>query len=273
MILDDKIKLICPICKKIMFQRERTLVCEKNHCFDFARQGYVNLLPVQNKHSLNPGDTAEMLSARRDFLDKGFYVPILNDVEEAVQKYHKKEPLLVDVGCGEGYYTCMLKEKLSASCVGIDISKNGVRMACSRNKNILWLAATGSNIPLADSSADIVTAIFSLFMNDEYSRILKSGGCFVEVCAASKHLIQLKEIIYDEVFEQHKHPAPCGREFDEVMCEEHGFDFELENSDLRNLLLMTPHFWRIKKERREKLENIKKLHLSANYWVRVLVKK
>ena len=39
---------------------------------------------------------------------------------------------------------------------------------------------------------------------------LRNGGYIVEVTAGTEHLIELKQVIYDEVFPQDKHPAPCG---------------------------------------------------------------
>ncbi len=272
--MTDQLKLICPICGESLELKNKSVVCANHHSFDFARQGYVNLLPVQNKHSMAPGDTKEMLLARRNFLDSGHYAPICYSVAKAVNRYSAaKKPLLVDVGCGEGYYTAQFEQLCSAECVGIDIAKDGVRMSCSRSKNILWLVATASHLPLEDNSVDAVTAMFSLLLQEEYARLLKKGGIVVEVTVGSKHLVELKEIIYDEVFEQHKHPEPCKEWFEELECTEHSYQITLNNEQLRNLLMMTPHFWRIHKERREKLEQTESLTLTVNYFVRVLKKK
>ena len=93
--------LICPICEKPLYLQERTLVCPENHSFDIARQGYVNLLPVQRRHSAHPGDTKEQVASRREFLEGGFYAPIADALIAAAQKYGASGPVL-DVGCGEG---------------------------------------------------------------------------------------------------------------------------------------------------------------------------
>lgn len=272
--MNNNFNLICPICSSSLTENNKSLVCENRHSFDIARQGYINLLPVQNKHSLNPGDTKEMLIARRNFLDGNKYLPICQSVVDAIKKYIAvPSPILVDIGCGEGYYTSAFERECNARCIGIDISKDGVKMACSRSKNAVWLVATASQLPIADNSADIVTAMFSLLMQDEYARILKKGGYVIEVTVGTNHLIELKEIIYDEIFEQHKHPSKCNEKFDEIVCEEHSNKISLDNFELKNLLLMTPHFWRIHKEKREKLEALEYLALTVDYWVRVLRKK
>lgn len=268
--------LICPLCGEKLLLNEKSYTCNNKHCFDIARQGYVNLLPVQNKHSLHPGDTKEMLCARREFLNGGTYKPICDSVIEQAHKYliNGHNITLLDVGCGEGYYLKAFKDILKPEgTVGADISKDGVKMACARDRAILWLVATASHLPIEAESVDMLTAMFSLFMEDEYARVLKSGGIAVEVIAANEHLKELKEIIYEEVFEQNKQPCKLKSDkFVVLNCEQRRFEFTLKNAELRNLLMMTPHFWRIKEENREKLLLTEGLKLTANYFVRTLRK-
>ncbi len=272
--MNEAFRLKCPICGDPLLSDEKRLFCLNSHSFDIARQGYVNLLPVQNKHSLNPGDTKEMLLARRRFLDSGKYDPICRSVVDAIKQYAPSPaPVTADIGCGEGYYTAMIKRLCAAPCIGIDVSKDGARMACSRDKDILWLVATASSLPIENSSLDAVTAMFSLFLPEEYARVLKKGGCAVEITVGNRHLAELKKIIYEEVFEQDKHPVPCGGSFYEAEFKEHTFNIGLDNSGLRDLLMMTPHFWRIRKEKREALEQTDHLDLTVQYRVRVLIKK
>lgn len=248
--------------------------CKKGHSFDIARQGYVNLLPVQNKHSLSPGDTKAMLEARRSFLDKGYYMPLCDDIANLINKYSPAEkPVLIDAGSGEGYYTVQLKNKCSAVCMGIDIAKEASKMSCSRDKEILWAVATASHLPVEDGSADVVTAVFSLFMNDEYARVLREGGIVVEVTSGAKHLIELKQIIYDEVFEQDKKPSPFGEQFSLISQQDRSFGIDLGAYELKDLLMMTPHSHRISQEQSERIEKINKLHITVNYIIRVLKRK
>ena len=93
--------LICPVCGQKLNLQERRYVCPDNHSFDMARQGYVNLLVVQNKHSMNPGDTREQVLSRREFLEAGFYRPILDTLIQTARELEISGPIL-DVGCGEG---------------------------------------------------------------------------------------------------------------------------------------------------------------------------
>lgn len=262
--------LVCPLCGKELFLEGKSYKCSNNHCFDMARQGYVNLLPVQNKHSLHPGDTKEMLEARRRFLESGKYLPLCNALKETAKKYCcAEEPVIVDVGCGEGYYTRALADSFENSkTLGIDIAKDGVRMACSRGKDITWAVATASHLPVAGGSADIVTAVFSLFMDGEYSRILKKGGIAIEINAATEHLMEMKEIIYDDVFPQNKRPSSHGEGlFKRLSSEKYSFRFHVDGSELKDLLYMTPHLNRIKEENKNKLLAMEGLDLTAAFWV------
>ncbi len=271
--MSEKIRMICPVCGSSLTKKDKSFVCPSRHSFDIARQGYVNLLPVQNKHSLAPGDAKDMLQARRRFLDKEYYRPICDDVIGMMKQYtSRNDPVLVDIGCGEGYYTAAFEKYGGAECIGVDIAKDAARMACARSKSILWTVATASHLPVESGSADIVTAIFSLYMNDEYARILKNGGIVIEVTAGSDHLKELKEMIYDEVFEQHKCPSPHGMQFEEIAKLNRDFQIKLDKEELKELLLMTPHVHRMKKERIEILDKTESCTLTVNYIIRVLRK-
>lgn len=266
----NNIKYICPICGESLLKVEKSFVCENNHSFDIARQGYINLLPVGQKHSLHPGDDKEMLNARRIFLNSGLYEPIAKSVTDKVKALAVESPTIIDVGCGEGYYTRKIADSVSGSCcVGVDISKDAARMACSRGKDIEYCVATASHLPFEDKSADIITAMFSLVCEDEFARVLRDGGYIIEVTAGTEHLIELKQIIYDEVFPQDKHPTPCGEGFKEISCENFSYEIRVRGELLKSLLIMTPHIRRINPEHRKRLDKLESLKLTVSYWITV----
>ena len=124
-------ELICPICGCYLNRSDRQYRCERNHSFDIARQGHVNLLVVQQKKSLNPGDTREQVLSRRAFLEAGFYEPIARALWDTAREFGAEGPIL-DVGCGEGYYSAKLAEALNAELTGLDISKEAVRCAAAK---------------------------------------------------------------------------------------------------------------------------------------------
>ena len=102
-------ELLCPICTSKLQLDNKSCRCDSGHCFDVARQGYIHLLPVQQKHSLFPGDTKEQVASRREFLSAGFYAPIADALCSTAQALGAQGPI-VDVGCGEGYYSARLSQ-------------------------------------------------------------------------------------------------------------------------------------------------------------------
>ena len=143
MLLDAEITLTCPLCKKQLIKSGSQLNCETGHTFDVAKQGYVNLLPAQQKKSREPGDSKEMISARQRFLNHGIYQPVSEKLNEILAGLlaDKHPATVLDAGCGEGYYLNRFTEyykhaspESNISCLGLDISKPAIIAAAKRNK-------------------------------------------------------------------------------------------------------------------------------------------
>lgn len=239
---------ICPVCGAQLHTDTAPWRCENGHAFDRARQGYVNLLLAHQKHALHPGDTRDQVAARKRFLDQGFYVPIRDTVIDLLQPVLPAQPAILDAGCGEGYYGAAVADTLQADLWGVDISKDAVRYAAVRCKNAHWITASAAHLPFPNGSFDAVMSMFALTMDEEFARILKPGGLFLQVLAGEDHLLGLKKIIYPELLRREKHhPVPAG--FEPVSRKVLEFDFTLtEHQQVQDLLSMTPHFWRITKE-------------------------
>ena len=240
-------KLLCPICGQILDRIEKQYRCGNGHSFDLARQGYVNLLPVQQKRSLNPGDPREQVLGRRAFLETGCYEPISNALNETAKELGATGPIL-DVGCGEGYYSARLAQALGAELTGLDISKEAVRCAAAKYKGPQWLCGTAAHLPVETGSAGVVTSLFALTMAEEFKRVLRPDGLFFQVLAAEDHLLGLKSIIYPELKFKEKNTVPEVPGFELVQSVPIRFTFTVEGEQVQNLLGMTPHVFRITKE-------------------------
>ena len=179
-------ELVCPLCGGTLQRQEKRYVCPDNHSFDIARQGYVHLLPVQNKHSRNPGDTREQVLSRRAFLESGYYAPIADALAEEAKALNLHGEIL-DVGCGEGWYSAALAETLGLPLTGLDISKEAVRCAAAKYKGARWLCATASHIPVPDGSAALLMSLFAITLPEEFHRVLSPGGLYFQVLAAEDH--------------------------------------------------------------------------------------
>ncbi len=255
--------LLCPVCGEQLNFADRQYCCSRNHSFDLARQGYVNLLVVQQKHSLNPGDTREQVLSRREFLEAGYYAPIARTLVEKAKALNITGPIL-DVGCGEGYYSAQLADALEAPLTGLDISKEAVRCAAAKYKGKQWLCATAAHIPVADGSAQLLTSLFALTLPEEFARVLQPGGYYFQVLAAEDHLLGLKGIIYDKLNFKEKDTVPELPGFELLESVPIRFDFTVEGKQVRNLFSMTPHVFRIGKAGAERLQKTEVLSDTAS---------
>lgn len=250
--------VICPICGSPLLQQEKNWSCENGHSFDVARQGYVNLLPVQQKHSIAPGDTREMVAARRAFLETGHYLPIAQTMQALCRSYAPNAKTILDAGCGEGYYLSHLTH--IDERWGIDISKEAVRFASARDKSAHWLTATATHLPFENDSFDCVLSMFAFTAEAEFSRVLKKDGIFIQVLAGSGHLSALKQIIYPQIFDKEKHLQPELNGFTRLESKQFCFEFTLNDAQsVHNLLYMTPHVHRISKEGAQALHRTNEL--------------
>ena len=259
-------ELICPICRLPLEWSGKSCRCGRGHSFDVARQGYVNLLPVQQKRSLHPGDTREQVLSRRAFLESGAYTPIVEAVKTAAAGHNG--PIL-DVGCGEGYYAVRVAEHLNAELTGLDISKEAVRCAAAQYKGHRWICGTAAHLPIADGSVGVLMSMFALTMPAEFQRVLRRDGIFIQVLAAQDHLMGLKSIIYPEILLKEKDSIPELPGFALVSSTPVRFEFTAEGEQIGNLLSMTPHFWRISAEGAKRLKETEVLTDTASCVVNV----
>lgn len=247
--------LSCPICQAHLELTDTGAQCTNLHHFDRARQGYLHLLPVQHKASRAPGDSAEMVTARRDFLNSGHYQPHAQQSADYGSALTPRTWL--DIGCGEGYYTENLAKSLpAAQGFGLDVSKDAIKQACRRSKQIQWLVASMARIPMADHSCDLLTSIFSPYSWSEILRVLSKDGTFLRLGPAQDHLIELRTKLYDQVrpYDDAKHLQDLPEQLKLTRTEYMRYRLNLSDSTAReNLLAMTPHGWRINEERKRSI--------------------
>ncbi len=184
--------LICPVCSKPLTVGERCASCEKGHSFDIAKEGYLNLLRT-NKSGDKIGDDKLAARCRRDFLNKGYYAPLKDAL---VDLFADKHGSLLDICCGEGYYTHAIAANQNLRVYGFDISKEMIRLGAKRGGFTAFVANMAS-IPVADNSFDFCIHLFAPFNEEEFTRVLKPGGRLYTVVPGSHHLWGLKNAVYD----------------------------------------------------------------------------
>ena len=255
---------VCPICKQKLNIVGNKYVCPKNHSFDLARQGYVNLLPVSGKKSLNPGDNDLMTNARREFLNGGYYDNLLNKICQILQE--NKVQILVDSGCSEGYYTRQMASE-SKEVYAYDISKSAVRLASATDKKSHYFVASAFHIPLTDGCADAVTKIFAPDSPKEFCRILNENGLLIEVIPGEEHLLEIKQKLYDEVYLNKVEKAE--KEGFTLLSEQRlKYSFTPTKEGLDNLFKMTPYYYKTSKNGENKLLDGEIFSITADFILR-----
>ena len=254
----------CPKCKNELEKIDKSFVCSNNHVYDISKKNYINYLLTSDKSSLNPGDSKESLEARHEFLNKNYYEFIFNKVNDLLKD--KNNINLLDIGCGEGYYTYNIKKKHpDFNIYGFDISKDAIAIATRYTKNdINWFVANSKNIPIKDNSIDVALAMFSFLTPSELTRVLKDDGIIIQVCAGNKHLIELKELIYENnVVVKNKENLKLP--FNLIDSLEFDTKVSINNhDDIINLFKMTPHYYRIKKNNKSLLDTLNNIDITLD---------
>ncbi|MDY3280916.1 putative RNA methyltransferase [Dysosmobacter sp.] len=264
----------CPLCAQPLVRQERTYRCPGGHSFDIAREGHTHLLPVNRKHSAAPGDDPGMARARREFLSKGYYSPLLNTLCNLSVAHTGSAPAILDAGCGEGYYTAGIRQALldagkSPRMAGIDISKAILRLAAKRTGDVEFAVASCYRLPLADSSVELLLDCFSPLSVPEFRRVLRGGGTFLYVVPAAEHLWEMKQVLYDRPYRnEEKEVAYEGFTLQEVVGVEAMITLPCQE-DIHALFQMTPYYWKTPKEGAARLAALDSLTTHIAFHVHV----
>lgn len=252
--------LICPICRGALIRQGSSLRCAAGHSYDIARSGYVNLLPPGRKANAKSGDPDDMVRARREFLSGGYYDSYVRRVANIARgALGSPCDVMIDAACGEGHHSLILGEEIEPELlIGLDASKKAADTAAKSAKRLeiptefSFAAGNIFSMPISDSSCDLITVLFAPIPDRDAHRVLRSGGILCTACSGSDHLIELRQMIYDEV-----------RVKESVLTEFDGFRTEakenikytvdLDGDVLRALFAMTPFCHRASVSAKEKI--------------------
>ncbi len=264
--------LRCPVCGEAFEIRDgKTLAClgARSHCYDLSSDGYVNLASPKQSGG---GDSKEAVRARGSFLDKGYYKPIADALADTCA-VHKDGGVLLDAGCGEGYYASFLNDR-GYSTLGVDISKFAVQAASKRlirdgKQSFFFAVGSVFELPVADNSVDVVTNVFAPCAEAEYARVLKNNGILVIAWAGERHLWGLKNAIYETTRENDgRADMPEGMTLLDTVRVHYTANVE-GNDQIRSLFAMTPYYWRTSQKDAEKLSDIKTLETEIDVMISV----
>lgn len=271
--------LTCPVCSAPLRMHERHADCPNGHLFNRAKEGYLNLLR-SSKSGDATGDPKAAARSRRDFLNQGYYQPLRDAlvglVTQAVGDAPTASgsagdaPALLDICCGEGYYTSALGGGAGGGAdnqgggadgvdvYGFDLSKEMVRLAAKRG-GATYFVANLKAIPVADGSFDLATHLFAPFNEAEFARVLKPGGTLLSVVPGARHLWGLKQAVYETPY-LNDEKLPAVRAFELVGTHRVETSIELRsNADIQAVFQMTPYYYRTRPDDRAKLDGLDQL--------------
>ena len=258
--------LRCPTCSASMQVDDSGRVCKctggRTHCYDFARSGYLNL----TRPGDGEGDLRDAIQARRLFLSAGYYEPLCRKIDAVLTAVGAKKVL--DAGCGEGYYTNHFAQN-NRDVIGIDLSRAGIDAAAKTAKQNATSAcfAVGSifSLPVADAVCDAVTNLFAPCCESEFLRVLKSGGYLILVGAGERHLMGLKQALYENPY-LNPGRADLPTQMQEVERQRLTYRVTVEGREAIDALFsMTPYYWRTSEADRAKLNKIQSLQTELDF--------
>ena len=288
---------ICPLCQSPLQPALDTWRCDGslnpkkiNHPFDVARQGYVNLLPVQQKNSKDPGDSQASIEARKRFLNKGHYqslqalicqkmTELLTQnklVNNPINKPNNKPIAWLDIGCGEGYYTQTMAQTGMDILLAADISKPAVveLAKASKAEGSLWyqhdgfkiadgsktaaiypLVTSAANLPLRAHSVTGISSIFSPILPEAFNKVLSAEGYLIIAKPDIGHLVTMRDALFDDVREHDsdKFLHELAPYFMLMNTYHVSTEITLAVDDLADLMTMTPYAYRARSEKRQAL--------------------
>ncbi|MDQ2900073.1 MAG: methyltransferase domain-containing protein [Acidobacteriota bacterium] len=186
---------LCPVrnCHIALARDQRRVLCPRGHSFDIARSGYVNLLQPQERRSKRPGDTPEAVAARRRLHDRGVTEPLLRAIAEIADL--KSGDIVLDAGCGDGFYLGTLAREIGFEAHGVDISIPAVDAAARRYSGCEWIVANADRfVPYGDRSFSLVLSITARMNAHEFRRVLRDDGRMLIALPAPDDLVELRGV-------------------------------------------------------------------------------
>ncbi|MBR5446876.1 MAG: methyltransferase domain-containing protein [Clostridia bacterium] len=283
--------LVCPLCASPLHREGRSLVCvggARRHTYDVAKEGYVNLLPPGKGKNAHTGDEAAMVRARSEFLGTDAYGRLSDEVARLIlENVQSDDVTVIDSGCGEGYHTCRFTSAVRDAgrrvyTAAFDASKHAaaagakraVRSALSAKDGVYadfngdavcaFMAGNIFSLPVAESAADAVVSMFAPIAWEENRRVLKDGGILVVAASGEDHLLEMRQVIYEEVIKKAPEVVPA-EGFEEISRSSVRYTHDLSSSaEIMNLFGMTPFCYKTPREAVERLSAKESLSVTVH---------
>lgn len=258
-------KIRCPICHNAVTVTGNQMLCQDNHTFDLAKQGYLNLFMGHKEEQYNQA----LFDSRYELMKQSkFYEGLYKQIKQILLENNFQSPnsFIIDLGTGEGTHLSLVTEALSQSnSLGLDIEKAGIQTAAKHYTNALWMVADLGNIPLKNQTLDGAFTILTPSNYEEVNRVLNEKGWFLKIIPGTEYLKELREIVLPEEKVPHL-PIPSIERFEEhfhmVQQSEFRNTYSLNEKDRENLLKMTPLMWNATEEQLIQANKLKKVTID-----------
>jgi len=266
--------LSCPNCKSLLSHFEHSLKCSAGHSFDQAKAGYFNLLLPNQKKTIDPGDSKEMIKSRESFLSNGHYDFLIEKLNALLKINHTSNEMnLLDIGCGSGYYTrALFSETRNIQKTGLDISKNSIEVASKKDKDSVYIVASAFNLPITNASVDFIINVFSPIALNEADRVLNENGKIYKVIPGPYHMREIAELVYDNFKPHHanfEEEVNSGNQFviyDQISISK---NLEMDKNSVQEMIAMTPYRYKFKDEQFNKLTY---MNVTVSFQIMILQK-
>jgi len=267
----------CPVCGHALSRIEKVLLCDNKHSYDIASQGYVNLILANQKKTQDPGDSKEMVAHRTAFLEQGHYDRLSDKLNEIVIGFIEKSTMdfnVLDLGCGEGYYSEKLQGFLGkknpnphVQLWGVDVSKSAIQRAAKRSQKIQFCVGNNYRLPYLDGSIDVAFSIFSPLDSKELMRVLKPDGKIIVVRPGANHLMELASLLYDK-FELQGDSSNLPESLNRQPIDEGHVKYQIHlksKAEISSLVGMTPYFWSLGEGKKALLAQKEELETTVDF--------
>lgn len=261
--------MLCPICGSHFHIQGNSLICENDHCYDFSKKGYINFVPThqQDKEKYNEA----LFEARKTILNAGFYRPVLERISSILTNTYADSPFtLLDVGCGEGYYSRSLSERFGkATIIGCDISRAAIISAAQSSRQPLWMIANLKKLPIATQSINVLLDILTPADYTEFRRI--TGDYLIKVIPGNDYLKEIRQAVAHNLSrgESYNNQEVVNHLHENISIMENQrllYTLPLSSTESRAFLRMTPLTFGFSNERLDQIQ-LNKITIDMNVFL------